>query len=60
MYTAGNNRLINLWYWVKVMLIMGVGVSGNQGSLVSLQTIVGVTEKYADQRAHLIGGFSWV
>ena len=58
MYTAGNNRLINLWYWVKVMLIMGVGVSGNQGSLVSLPTIVAVTEKYADQRAHLIGGFS--
>ena len=60
MYTAGNNRLINLWYWVKVMLIMGVGVSGNQGSLVSLPTIVGVIEKNADQRAHLIGGFSWV
>ena len=45
MYTAGNNRLINLWYWVKVMLIMGVAVSGNQGSLVSLPTIIGVTEK---------------
>ena len=60
MYTAGNNGLINLWYWVKVMLIMGVGVSGNQGSLVSLPTIVAVTEKYADLRAHLIGGFNWV